>query len=108
MLMNRFFLAFASIFTSGIFALSYLKEWVFINFFGEKLHLKPSKEIDYPYFHSSEELYLRVVLIFGTVFFLLLIASVIFTLQKKWGKVFLCFTLSMMAILAVMVNGAIK
>jgi hypothetical protein len=106
--MDRFFLSFASIFSSGIFAVSYLKEWVSIKFFGEEISLKPSEEINYPYFHHSEELYLRVLLIFGMLFLFLGIASVIYTLQKKWGKVFLCFTLSMLTILAAMVNGAIK
>lgn len=101
-------MGFASILTPGIFAVSYLKEWVTIKILGEELKLKPSNEINYPYFHHSEELYLRVVLIFGTAFLLLFIASVFFTAQKKWGKVFLCFTLSMITILAAMVNGAIK
>src|SRR5665811_1859292 len=103
--MNRFFMAFASILTSGIFAFSYLKEWVFFNFLGGELNLNPSQEINYPYFHNSEELYLRVLLTFGTIFFLLFMASVFFALRKKWGKVFLCFTLSMVTILAIMVNA---
>ncbi len=106
--MNRFFISFASIFTSGIFAFSYIKEWISIRILGENLLLKPSKEIDYPYFHQTEELYLRVILIFGMAFFILFVASVIFTIQKKWGMVFLFFTLSMITILIVMVNGAVK
>lgn len=105
--MNRFFLALASTITSGTFAVSYLNEWVNL-VSGKKIHLNPSEEINYPYFYNSEELYLKVVLIIGIVFSLLFFASVWFVLQKKWGMVFLCFTLSMMAILAVMVNGAIK
>lgn len=101
-------MAFASIFTSGIFAFSYLKEWISVQFWDQKLILKPSSEIDYPYFHQSQNLYLQVILIFGIVFFLLFATSVLFTIQKKEGKVFLCFVLTMLAILALMVNGAIK
>jgi hypothetical protein len=106
--MNRFFLAFAAILTSGIFAFSYLKEWASIRLVGQKLILKPSEEIVYPYFHHSDELYLRVTLVFGVVFLLLFLASVYFVYQKNEKKVFLTFVLTMFAILALMINGAIK
>ena len=105
--MNRFFLALAATITSGTFAVAYVKEWVNL-VLGKEIHLKPSKEINYPYFHNSEDLYRKVVLIIAIVFSLLFFATVWFVLKKKWGMVFFCFTLSMLAILAVMVNGAIK
>src|SRR5690554_1015165 len=101
--MNRFFMAFASIFTSGIFALSYLKEWVSVRYGNQPLILTPSPDIVYPYFHKADDLYMKVILIFGLVFSLLFASSVFFTVQKKQEKVFLCFVLTMFAILAVMV-----
>lgn len=106
--MNRFFLAFASIFTSGVFAFSYLKEWASIRIGNRALELKPVNEIIYPYFHESPELYLRVILIFGIVFLMLFCASVYFVFQKNQKNIFLCFVLTMFAILALMINGAIK
>src|SRR5690554_6831472 len=106
--MNRFFLAFASIFTSGIFAFSYLNEWLSVKFWDQPLLLKPSGDIVYPYFHQSPALYLRVMLIFGMLFFLLCLASVAFSFQKNQKNIFLCFVLTMLGILAAMVNGAIK
>lgn len=106
--MNRFFLAFATILTSGIFAFSYLKEWASLQVGDQELVLKPSEEIIYPYFHQSAELYLRVTLAFGVVFLLLFLASVYFVYQKSQKKIFLTFVLTMFVILALMINGAIK
>jgi hypothetical protein len=106
--MNRFFLAFAAVLTSGIFAFSYLKEWAFIQLGRQDLALNPTAEIIYPYFHQSPELYLRVTLIFGIVFLILFIASVYFVFKKNEKKIFFTFILTMFAILALMVNGAIK
>src|SRR5690606_9540272 len=106
--MDRFFMAFASIIASGLFAFTYLKEWISVKFLGEELILQPSNNINYPYFHESEALYLRVMLIFGLLFLWLLIASVFFIIKKNRGMVFLCFILSMLTILAMMINSAIK
>src|SRR5690554_4081125 len=106
--MNRFFLAFATILTSGIFAFSYLREWAGIRIGGQPLLLQPSDEIIYPYFHQSADLYLRVTLIFGVVFSLLFFAGIYFVFKKNERKVFFTFVLTMLTILALMVNGAIK
>src|SRR5690606_548624 len=106
--MNRFFMAFAAVLTSGIFAFSYIKEWVGIRLGGQPLVLRPSEEITYPYFHQSEDLYLQVTLIVGTVFFLLFCAAVYFIFKQNEKKVFVTFVLTMLAILVLMVNGAIK
>ncbi len=106
--MNRFFLAFATILTSGIFAFSYLKEWIEIRIGKQQLILKPSDEITYPYFHQSAELYLGVILVFGVLFSLLFFLAVYFVFKKNEKKVFFIFVLTMLAILALMVNGAIK
>lgn len=101
-------MAFATILTSGIFAFSYLKAWLSVRLWDQNLVLKPYNEIDYPYFHQSEKLYLTVTLIFGLVFCLLCLASVFFTFKNKEKKVFLCFVLTMLTVMAVMINGAIK
>ena len=101
-------MAFASIIASGLFAFSYLKEYISIKFWEEELILQPAGEINYPYFHQSETTYLRVMLVFGLIFFVLWIASVFFIFKKKSGMLFLCFILSMLTILAVMINSAIK
>jgi len=106
--MNKFFLAFASIITPGVWAFTYLKEWVSIKFLGKMVRLQPEKGITYPYFHQSETLYLQVHLIFGTIFLVLCLGSTVFTIRRKWGLVFLCFVLSMLCMFAVMINGAIK
>lgn len=106
--MNKFFLAFASIFTPGVWAFTYLKEWISIKFLGEMVVLQPEEGIVYPYFHQSEALYLQVHLIFGAVFLTLCLGSTVFVIRRKWNLVFLCFVLSMLAMLGIMVNGAIK
>ena len=106
--MNRFFLAFATILTSGIFAFSYLKEWASIQLGAQELILKPSEEIAYPYFHQSSELYLRAIFVFGVVFLLLFLAAVYFVNQKNEKNIFFTFVLTMLAILALMINGAVK
>jgi len=106
--MNRFFLGFAAVLTSGVFAFSYLKEWVSIQIGRQTLVLSPNDDIIYPYYHQSPELYLRMILVFGIVFLSLFIASVFFVFKKNEKKVFLSFVLTMLAILALMINGAIK
>jgi hypothetical protein len=106
--MNRFFVAFAAIASSGIFTYSYWREWIGYKLLGEELVLQPVEQTDVPYFHASEEIYLKVLMSFGLVFSLILIASIYFTYRQKWGLVFGCFVLSMLSILAVMINGAIK
>lgn len=106
--MRKFFLAFASIFTSGVWALVYLKEWASIKFLGKTVILKPEEGIIYPYFHQSEQLYLDIHLIFGAIFLVLCLGSVVFTVRRKWGLVFLCFVISMFSMLGIMIVGAIK
>lgn len=105
--MNSFFIKFAALASSGIFSYSYLREWVGAKWLGEEIVLLPNKE-DAPYFHSSEELYLTVILVFGLLFMLIFLASVYFTVRNKEKMVMLCFVFSMLSIFAVMVNGAIK
>jgi hypothetical protein len=107
-LMNRFFVAFAAIVSSGIFSYSYWREWIGYKFLDEELVLQSVEKIEVPYFHASEEMYLRVLVLFGLVFGTVFIASLILTYKQKWGWVFGCFVLSMLSILAVMINGAIK
>ncbi|MCL6261514.1 hypothetical protein M3O96_20610 [Aquiflexum sp. TKW24L] len=106
--MNRFFVSFAAIASSGIFAYSYWREWISYKLLGEELVLQPVEKAEVPYFHASEELYLRVLMSFGLLFSLILIVSIYFTYRQKWGWVFGCFVLSMLSILAVMINGALK
>jgi hypothetical protein len=105
--MNRFIISFAAILTSGIFAYSYWKEWLSINWWGESAVIFPEKE-EAPYFHASEDLYLKVLLIFALVFSSIFLSSVIYTVKGNWKAVFFCFLLSMLAIFTVMINGAIK
>jgi len=106
--MNRFFVSFAAIASSGIFAYSYWREWIGYKMLGEDLVLQPVEKAEVPYFHVSEEMYLKVLFVFGMVFGLIFIASILLTYRQKWGWVFACFVLSMLSILAVMINGAIK
>lgn len=106
--MNKFFIALAAIASSGVLAYSYWRELIGYMWLDEKLKLAPIDHPDIPYFHSSEGLYLRVLFIFGLIFSMIFIGAVVYTLKKKWGMVFFFFVLSMMTILAVMVNGAIK
>jgi hypothetical protein len=105
--MSKLYFSVAAVFSSGIFAYSYWKEWVAIKWMNSEAVLFPEKK-EAPYFHASEELYLRVLLIFAVSFTLIFTLSVIFTIQQKWKSVFFCFVLSMLSILAVMINGAIK
>ena|SRR5690554_2770040 len=106
--MNKFFLAFASIFTPAVWAFTHLKEWTSIKFLGKTVRLQPEEGIIYPYFHQSEELYLNVHLIFGAIFLVLFLGSIVFTIRREWRLVFLCFVISMFSMLGMMVNGAIK
>lgn len=106
--MNRFFVSFAAILASGIFAYSYLKEWFDYNVLNKELILKPSETIDYPYFHQSESLYLKVIMVFGLYFLIICFLSILLTFRQKWGVVYICFVMTMLGILGVMINGAIK
>jgi hypothetical protein len=106
--MNRFFVAFAAIASSGIFTYSYFREWIGYKMLGEELVLQPIEKADVPYFHASEEIYLKVILVFGIIFGLIFIGSLLSTYKQKWGWVFGWFVVSMLGILAVMINGAIK
>ncbi|EOZ93500.1 hypothetical protein A33Q_3759 [Indibacter alkaliphilus LW1] len=105
--MNKFFIIFAALVSSGIFAYSYLKEWIGIKLGRNEIILQTGENLA-PYFHSSEELYLRVVLIFGLVFSCIFLATIYYTVKKKEKMVMLCFVLSMLSIFALMINGAIK
>ncbi|TVP50120.1 MAG: hypothetical protein EA341_08245 [Mongoliibacter sp.] len=105
--MNRFFIKFAALVSSGIFAYSYLREWVGAKWLDEDIFLLPNNE-NAPYFHNSESLYLRVIFIFGLLFTAIFIASAYFTIKKKEKMIMLCFVLSMFSIFVVMLNGAIK
>lgn len=106
-MMNRFFIAAAAVLSSGIFAYSYWKEWLGIKWKNQSPNLFPEEEIA-PYFHASEEIYMRVMIIFAIIFSIIFIGAVVSVIQKKWGWVFFCFVMSMGTILAVMINGAIK
>jgi VIT1/CCC1 family predicted Fe2+/Mn2+ transporter len=105
--MNKFFISFAALLSSGIFSYSYWREWLGIKYFQEEIMLQTGNP-QAPYFHASEDLYVKVLLIFGILFGVIFLATLYFTIKGKWGIVFLCFTLAMLSILAVMVNGAIK
>ncbi|MBW3470526.1 hypothetical protein [Arthrospiribacter ruber] len=105
--MNRFFIKFAALVSSGIFAYSYLREWFGIVLLNEEIILQTDEAFS-PYFHRSEQLYLRVIFIFGLIFLSIFSASAYFTFKKKDKMVMLCFVMSMLAIFAVMANGAIK
>jgi len=105
--MNKIFVPFAAIMSSGIFAYSYWKEWTAIKWWGEAANIYPEKE-EAPYFHASEELYLKVLLFFALAFSLIFLFSVYYSVKGKWKAVFFCFLFSMLAILVVMINGAIK
>lgn len=106
--MNRFFLAFASTLTSGLLSFSYLKEWMLIRFWNRKPLMPLSDDLLHPYFHQSQDLYLRVTFVFGALFFLLFFATLWFFVQREDKKVFLCFVLTMITLFAVMVNASIK
>jgi hypothetical protein len=106
--LNKFFISFAAIASSGVMAYSFWREMIGYMWLDETLKLLQSDHPDVPYFHSSEELYLKVLFIFGLIFSLILIGAVTFTIKQKWGWVFFFFVLSMMTILALMINGAIK
>jgi hypothetical protein len=106
--MNKFFISFAAIISSGIFAYSYLKEWIGIKVFGEKIVLEEFSEFEIPYYYHSENSYLTVMLLFGLLFAFLFSISVYFTLRQKWKLTYLSFVLTMLGILAIMVNAAIK
>ncbi|RZS96128.1 hypothetical protein [Cecembia calidifontis] len=105
--MNRLYFSLAALLSSGIFAYAYWKEWIAIQWMGEKAVLLPDSGYA-PYFHASEELYLRVLLIFALLFSIIFVASIVFSLKKNHKAVFFCFIFSMLTIFAVMINGAIK
>lgn len=105
--MNKFFIAFAAIASSGVLAYAHLWEWIVIRWMGEIPELVPDHPQS-PYFHKSLDLYQIVLCVFGIYFLLVFIGSVIFTWKKKWGMVMLFFVACMLGILGVMINGAIK
>lgn len=105
--MNRLYFSLAALLSSGIFAYSYWKEWIAIQWRGEKPVLVPDSDYA-PYFHATEELYLRVLFIFALIFSAIFVLSIVFSLQKNQKGVFFCFIFSMLTIFAVMINGAIK
>ncbi len=97
----------AAILSSGVFAYSYLREWVGAVFFHEEIILQTQNQ-DAPYFHGSKELYLWNTLTFGLIFTAILAMAIYGSIKKKEGLVFLSFVLSMMGILLIMFNGAFK
>jgi hypothetical protein len=105
--MNKFFIAFAAIASSGILAYANLREWISIKWIGEIPELIPEHPLS-PYFHGSVGLYQNVLAICGVYFFLVFLGSLFFTWKRKWGAVMLCFVASMLGILGIMINGAIK
>ncbi|WP_373492859.1 hypothetical protein [Aquiflexum sp.] len=105
--MNRFIISFAALLSSGIFAYSYWREWLGIKYFQGEMKLQLGNP-QAPYFHSSEDLYMRVLLIFGILFGIIFLSTLYFTIKGKKGWIFLCFIFAMLSIMAVMVNGAIK
>jgi hypothetical protein len=105
--MNKFFIAFAAVASSGILAYAHLREWIEIRWMGVMPELVPEHPLS-PYFHGSIGLYQRVLVAFGLYFLLVFVGSVFFTWRKKWGFVMLFFVASMLGILGIMINGAIK
>jgi hypothetical protein len=105
--MDRLYFSLATLLSSGIFAYSYWREWVEIKWFEREALIFPDKQ-EAPYFHTSEVLYLKVLLIFAIAFTFIFTLSAIFTFKQKWKWVFICFLMCMICILAVMINGAIK
>jgi hypothetical protein len=104
--MHKFYFSIAALLSSGIFAYSYWKEWIAINYLGEEALLIEAANA--PYFHASETLYSQVLLTFAILFTGIFMTSLLLTIKKKYKGVFFCFIVSMLAILTVMVNGAIK
>jgi hypothetical protein len=106
--MNRFFVSFAAIVASGVFAFSYIMEWYNHAVIGQELILKPTEKIDYPYYHESESLYLTVMLIVGLYFMVIFFLTIVFSFRQRSGWIYLCFVFTMLGILGIMINGAIK
>lgn len=105
--MNKVFTALAAILSSGIFAFSYIREWIEMRF-GQGQVPTLSEELEAPYFYASKILYQQILGIFASVFTLVFTYALWAVIRQKWGHVMLAFTLSMLCILAVMINGAIK
>jgi heme/copper-type cytochrome/quinol oxidase subunit 2 len=105
--MNRIFVNLAAILSSGIFAYSYLREWIGAVFFKEEILLQASNP-EAPYYHSSLDLYLWNTLTFGLIFLGIFVTAIYAAIKKKEGLVFLCFVLSMIGIFLIMFNGAFK
>ncbi len=106
--MNRFFIAFAVIVSSGIFGFSYFYEWLQYALFHQEPVLNANDSIDYPYFHSSKQTYLAVMLVFGILFLTQFILGIYYSICKNHKAVFMVFVSTMLTILAVMINSAIK
>ena len=70
--------------------------------------LEEFSSVETPYYYQSEDSYMTVMLLFGLLFVFLFGSSVYFTLRQKWKLTYLSFVLTMLGILAVMVNSAIK
>jgi hypothetical protein len=106
--MNKFFISFAAILSSGIFAYSYLREWIGVKFLNENIGIGELSTVNVAYYYKSESSYMTVMLLFGLLFVTLFGCSVFFTLKQKWKLTYLSFVLTMLGILAIMVNAAIK
>ncbi|UJP64764.1 hypothetical protein [Mongoliitalea daihaiensis] len=105
--MNKVFLAFAAILSSGIFAFSYWSEWINFRLGNAEIPVGPD-DFTPPYYYASTGLYQQVLLIFACAFLLIFGFAMYAVVKKKWGQVMFAFSLSMLCILAVMINGAIK
>ncbi|MGY6522758.1 MAG: hypothetical protein ACXIUD_13575 [Mongoliitalea sp.] len=105
--MNKLFIAFAAIISSGIFAFAYWSEWISLRF-GEGSIPEITEDFTPPYYYASTELYQQVLLIFACLFLLIFGFAIVAVSRKKWGQVMFAFSISMLCILAVMINGAIK
>ncbi|SNS63857.1 hypothetical protein SAMN06295967_114109 [Belliella buryatensis] len=106
-IMNRIFVNIAAILSSGIFAYSYLREWIGAVFFKEEVTLQATNP-EAPYYHGNLELYLWNTLTFGLIFAAIFATAIYGSIKKKEGIVFLSFILSMIGIFLVMFNGAFK
>jgi NADH:ubiquinone oxidoreductase subunit 2 (subunit N) len=105
--MNKAFTALAAILSSGIFAFAYIREWIHMRF-GQGQVPTRSEALEAPYYYASKTLYQLVLGVFASIFILIFSYAIWAVIRQKWGHVMLAFTLSMLCILAVMINGAIK
>lgn len=95
-MLNRIFLSLASIGVSLVLAYAHLSQWWLSR--EETVKAKPIK-IDNIHFHAGEMvLSSDSLLVFGVLFLLVGICSVVVTLLRKWNIVFFCFVAAMVLI----------